>query len=211
MGKLLRKRTLILLSAAVALVITSSSFAQITIVNQYNTTVNPIVPSVHMVNGYSNSSSINESTNSAGSVSYVNVTHTFTLGGGSSFNLTGFLTLPSLSPTVFNYLTSVTEFSGQNRVTSVTLYGTGGNGSYNNEFSYNSTTGYSNGTNSIKILQNQSSSLGLLMKLGKNQIGGPYTWNLNFEINGYVTDNENSPAVYTQFYVHMKVTTILIA
>lgn len=210
MKKLLNKRTIILISAFIAVAITSTSIAQVTIVNEYSATANPITPTVHLAKGLSNTSSMNEYTNTAGSFSYVNISHTFTLGPGSSLNLTSILRLPSSSPDTFNYLTNVTEFNGQNRVSSVSLYSTGGSSSYLNDFTYNSTTGYSNGTMPAKISQGQASTFGLFIKLGNSQIGGPYTWNLNFEINGYVTGNGNSPVVYTQYYVHIKVTTVLV-
>ncbi len=210
MKNLLNKRTIILFSALLAVAITSTSVAQVAIVNQYSATANPVTPSVHLANGFANTSSMNEYTNPAGSFSYVNISHTFTLGAGSSLNLTGILSMPSSSPNTFNYLTNVTEFSGQHRASSVSLYSLGGNNTYFNDFTYNSTTGYSNGTSPVKISQGQASTFGLFIKLGKSQIGGPYSWNLNFEINGYATGNGNSPAVYTQYYVHISVTTVLV-
>ena len=210
MKHLLNKRAIILFSVLVAVAFTSTSVAQVVIVNHYSATADPITPSVHLANGFANSSSINEYTNDAGSFSYVNISHTFTLGAGSSINLTGILNLPSSSQTAFSYLTNVTDFSGQNRVSSVALYSIGGNSPYTNDFTYNSTTGYSNGTMPVKISYGQASELGLFIELGKSQIGGPYTWNLNFEINGYATGNGNSPAVYTQYFVHISVTTVLV-
>ncbi len=211
MKALLKKRTIILFSALIAIAMASTSMAQVTLLNQYSATVNPITPSVHLIRGFANTSSMNETTNSAGSISYVNITHTFTLGTGAYLNLTGFLDLPSSSPTTFNYLTNVTQFSGHNKVASVSLYSTAGNGSYSNDFTYSSSTGYSNNTGPVKISAGQNSALGLYIKLGKSQIGGPYTWQLDFQVNGFMTGNGNSPAVYTQFFVHITVTSILIA
>lgn len=210
MRGLLRKRAIILFSALIAIAVASTSVAQVTLVNQYGATVVPTVPSVHISNGFANTSSMNESTNAAGSSSYVNITHTFTLGSGSSLNLTGFLNMASSSPSQFKYLTNVTQFSGQNRVSSVTLFSTGENSSYSNDFTYNSTAGYSNGTSPVSISPGHNSALGLFIKLGKGQIGED-SWNLNFEVNGYVTGNGSSPPVYTQYFVHIRVTTILIA
>lgn len=211
MKALLKGRTLILFSTLVAIAIASTSMAQITLVNQYTTHVNPITPPVHLVSGLSNTSALTESLNPTGSVAYVNLTQKFNLGGVTTSNLTGILKLPSTVPTNFTYLTNVTTFSGQARVNSVTLYSLAGNGSFFNDFTYNSTTGYTNGTSPVSVSTNQNSSLGLLINVGKSAFGGPYTWYLDFEVNGYASVGNNAPAVYTQYFVHIKVTTIELA
>ncbi len=210
MKKLLNRRALILISALIAIAITSTSVAQVTIVNQYYANVNPIVPGVHIISGLANNSTVTEYTNPAGSVSYLNLTEYFQLGGVVSANVSGMLDITSVLPDSFYYLTNVTGFNGQNLVTDINLYSFSGNGSYYNDFYYNSTNGYANNTSPIKILNKQDSNIGLYLNVGMAAVGGPYTWNLNFAINGYLSSSNNSAPVFTQYLVHIKVTTIVI-
>lgn len=202
------RRTLILFSAVVAIAITSTSLAQVTIVNQYDMSAASFTPPVHLASGLANTSSVNESTNPTGSAAYVNLTEKITLGNGAQVNLTGLLDLPSSTTATFNYTTNVTTFNGQKTVSSVSLYSLTSNGSnYQNDFTFNSTTGYSNSTAPVSVLGNQNSSIGLLIQLGKNSLGGPYSWSLNFEINGCMTGPDGA-SVYTQYFVFINVTTV---
>ena len=210
MKTLLKRRTLILISALIAIAITSTSVAQVTIVNQYHVQVSPTVAGVHLVSGLANNSTVTELTNAAGSVSYVNITEYFQLGGVVSANVSGMLDMPSALPDSFYYLTNVSSFNGQNLVTDANLYSFAGNGSYYSDFAYNSTTGYTNNTSPVKILKNQTSTIGLYINVGMAAVGGPYTWSLNFAVNGYVTSSNNAAPVFTQYFVHVKVTTIVV-
>lgn len=211
MKEYFRKRTLILISTLVAIAITSTAAAQVTIVNQYSMSVAPVVPPVHLETGLANSSSVSEYVNSVGSVAYANLTERFTLGGMTSVNLSALLKMPSTSPDSFIYLTNVSDFNGQNRVNEVKLYSLMQNGTYYSDFSYNSTTGYSNSTAPVTITGKNSSSIGLSIQVGKSAFGGPYTWYLDFEVDGYMTSPGHAPSVYTQYFVHIKVTTIELA
>lgn len=212
MKKMLKGKPIVILSLLVVIAIASTSVAQVTLVNQYNVNVKQFTPPVHLVSGISNTSSVNESINSAGSVAYVNLTQKFILGSVTTANVTGMLYIPSQILPDFTYLTNVTSFSGQNRVNSIALYSISGNGTYYNDYTYNSTTGYSNNTNPISISKNHNSSLGLYISVGKSAYGGPYTWYLTLEIDGYFTSSGSaSPSVFTQYFVHIQVTTIELA
>ncbi len=211
MKALFKKRTYFLISVIIAIAITSTSVAQVTIVNQYLVNITPTVPGAHLESGLANNSTVTESVNFEGSVSYINITEYFQLGGVESANISGMLKLPSSLPVSFGYLTNVSSFNGQKLVKTASIYSTAGNGSYTNDFSYNSSTGYSNNSDPIIIATNGVSSLGMQFNMGSSVVGGPYTWNLDFAINGYGDSSSAYPSIYTQYFVYIKVTTIVVA
>lgn len=190
---------------------TTTSLAQVTIVNTYSINANPVTPSVHLARGAANSSSFKVAIDRTGSHAYINMTEYFQLSGQNYVNLTNIIHLVSTTSSNFGYVSNVTLFNGQKTTEAVDLYSIASNGSYSSDYNFTASSSYSANTGPIYISQNGNSSFGLYIQLGKSGYTGPYTWNLNFKINGFYSDNGNIPQIYTQYFVDIKVTTFEVA
>ena len=206
-----RRRSLILISAFIAVDLTSTSSAPVTISNSDEINAAPYTPPVHMAMATTNTSNLNVSIDSAGSQSHINMTGYFYLGGQDSLNISNLFMLTSLSSASFGYLTNVTLFNGQKTVQNVSLYSHGSNGTFYEDYNFTAPGSYHNNSLPVTLAPGGNSSFGLYIELGKSGYGGPYTWNLNFEINGYSQSTGTVHAVYTQYFVDIKVTTVEVA
>lgn len=206
-----RKRFVFLATVFVSLALTTTSLAEVTIVNVYHVDARAVTPTVHISRGISNTSTLKVGIDSTGSHAYVNMTEYFQLSGQNYVNITDLFALTSTTTTTFGYLSNITLFNGQKTVQTVNLYSYGSNGSYSSDYNFTSAGTYSNNTNPVLITGAGSSPFGLYIQLGKTGYAGPYTWHLDFEINGFYNSNGNIPSVYTQYFVDIQVTTLEIA
>lgn len=202
-----RKKLLFFATVLAALTLTTTSLAQVTIVNVYGIETSSVTPPVHIVSGINNSSSLTVAVNQMGTHAYINMTQYFQLGGQNSVNLTDLVKLVSAAATDFGYVSNVTLFNGQKTTQAVVLYSTDSNGSYLNDYNFTATNSYSNGTTPTYVSHGGNSSFGLYIQLGKSGLAGPYHWNLDFQINGFYFGNSGAPSVYTQYFVNISVTT----
>ena len=202
-----RRKAIILFSALIAVALTSTSAGQVIVDNVLGVNVSPAIPGVHLSLTHSNYTALNTTINQYHSHAYVNVTANFLLKSSSTANISNILNLNSSTSDEFGYLTNVTEFNGQKTVTEVSLYSFGSNGSYSRDFQFASGKGYSNNTAPVLISSSGNSTFGLLIQEGVSGFGGPYTWSLNFTINGYFGSSSGQQDVFTQYFVTINVTT----
>lgn len=205
------RKAILIGSILLALALTTTSIAQVTIVNSYSVTAHPMVSPVSFSRGINNTSQTNVNIADSGTHAYLNTTQYLQLNGQNSANISNLFALVSTTGSSFGYATNVTLFSGQKTTEIVSLYSISDNGTYTQDYNYTASSSYSNNTSPVYINPHGKSTFGLYLQLGKSGFAGPYTWNLNFEIDGFFGGNGNSPAVYTQYFVNMRITTFEVS